>query len=423
MHYLPRLIDAELATLCAELPAISIDGAKGVGKTESARHQHPEVTFELDDIAHRDLLEADPAALAPAGPKTLIDEWQRLPAVWDLVRRAVDGGAAPGRFLLTGSASPVDAPTHSGAGRIVSLRMRPMALEERGVSTPTVSLRSMLSGTATDVGGRCALTLADYAEEIIRSGLPGIRTHAMGAVRAQLDGYLARIVEHDFPDQGRPVRRPATLTNWMRAYAAAISTTASYNSVMAAATPGEAQKPAKTTTTAYRDVLSQLWLLDPLPAWSPTSNQFGRLGAAPKHHLADPALAARLLGLTIDALRGRSTGPGAGAGPAMLGPLFESLVTLGVRSAAQVAGANVSHLRTRDGDHEVDLIVEGDDGAIVAVEVKLSGAVDDADVRHLRWLRDRIGDRLVDAAVINTGQAAYRRKDGIAVVPAGSLGA
>jgi predicted AAA+ superfamily ATPase len=107
----------------------------------------------------------------------------------------------------------------------------------------------------------------------------------------------------------------------------------------------------------------------------------------------------------------------------MLGPLFESLVTLGVRSAAQVAGANVSHLRTRDGDHEVDLIVEGDDSAIVAVEVKLSGAVDDVDVRHLRWLRDRIGDRLVDAAVITTGQAAYRRKDGIAVVPAGSLGA
>lgn len=170
-------------------------------------------------------------------------------------------------------------------------------------------------------------------------------------------------------------------------------------------------------------MLSQLWLLDPLPAWLPTGNHFSRLGAAPKHHLADPALAARLLGLTVDALRGRSSVSGAGAGPAVLGPLFESLVTLSVRAAAQASGARVSHLRTRDGDHEVDLIVEGDDGAVVALEVKLSGTVDDADVRHLRWLRERIGDRLVDAAVITTGPVAYRRKDGIAVVPAGLLGA
>ncbi|CAB4962053.1 unannotated protein [freshwater metagenome] len=106
----------------------------------------------------------------------------------------------------------------------------------------------------------------------------------------------------------------------------------------------------------------------------------------------------------------------------LLGNLFESLVALTVRTAAQATGAHVAHLRTRNGDHEVDFIVEGDNG-IVAFEVKLSGSIDDDDVKHLVWLRERLGGDLVDAVVITTGPTAYRRKDGIAVVPLALLGA
>ena len=105
----------------------------------------------------------------------------------------------------------------------------------------------------------------------------------------------------------------------------------------------------------------------------------------------------------------------------LLGALFESLVTLSTRVYADAVGASVSHLRTQRGDHEVDLIVTGDDGAIEALEVKLGPVPDDRDVRHLRWLRDRLGDDLADAAVITTGPAAYRRPDGIAVIPAALL--
>ena len=146
-----------------------------------------------------------------------------------------------------------------------------------------------------------------------------------------------------------------------------------------------------------------------------------RLGQAPKHHLADPALAARLLGLTRDALldgEGRSLGPQAGT---MLGHLFESLVTLCVRVPAQAAEADVAHMRTRNGDREVDLVVVRDDGRLLAIEVKLANAIDDRDVRNLRWLGEQLGDRLLDAVVINTGPAAYRRTDGIGVVPLGLL--
>ncbi|MEO8887905.1 MAG: DUF4143 domain-containing protein [Jatrophihabitantaceae bacterium] len=425
-QYLPRVVDDELDALLPELPAISIEGPKGVGKTGTARRRAAR-TFELDDPAQRELLQADHSALTDSDGTVLLDEWQRLPESWDLVRRAVDAGAAPGRFLLTGSATPTQAPTHSGAGRIVRLRMRPMSLSERGVSNPTVSLAELLTGQGPQIGGTCELTAPDYAEQIIRSGFPGIRTLSTRAARAQLNGYLERIVERDFPEQGHLVRRPATLLAWLRAYAAATATTTAYNTILDAATPGGADKPAKTTTIGYRDVLTQLWLLDPLPGWIPTGNQFTRLAQAPKHHLADPALAARLLDLDVDALRRGTSSPvrigsSSGSGSSMFGALFESLITLDLRVYAQAAQARVSHLRTRNGDHEIDLILEAGAGRIAAFEVKLAANVDDTDVRHLRWLRNHIGEQLIEAAVITTGPYAYRRKDGIAVIPAALLG-
>ncbi|MGQ0719521.1 MAG: ATP-binding protein [Pseudonocardiales bacterium] len=421
--YAGRIVDDELNDLLAGLPAISLEGPKGVGKTATAQRRAA-TTLALDDVNQVELLVADPARLDTSQTPVLIDEWQRHPPVWDLVRRSVDRDPRPGRFLLTGSATPRNAPIHSGAGRIVQLRMRPMSLAERAVERPTVSLRSLLTGTVADIGGDTAVTLGDYADEIVRSGFPGIRRLPARASRAQLDGYLTRIVEREFPELGHPVRRPATLRAWLRAYAAATSTTTAYNAILDAATPGETDKPAKTTTIGYRDVLTQLWLLEPVPGWLPNRSVFARLAQAPKHHLADPALAARLLGTNGGALlAGRDPARASAFEGPLLGALFESLITLSVRVYAQAAEASVHHLRTRNGDHEIDLIVERDDGRVLAMEVKLSPSVDEADVKHLRWLRERLGDDVLDSVVITTGRHAYRRADGIAVVPAALLGA
>lgn len=418
--YLPRIVDAELDELLAGLPAVSLDGPKGVGKTVTAMRRAA-TTLALDAAPQVELLAADPARLDDAPPPVLIDEWQRYPPVWDLVRRSVDRGAAPGRFLLTGSAAPAGAPIHSGAGRIVALRMRPLSLAERAVERPSVSLQSLLRGGRPAITGNTSIGAAEYAEEIVRSGLPGIRPLPARLRKSQLDGYLARIVERDFPDQGHLVRRPASLRAWLRAYAAATSSTAAYNAILDAATAGEVDKPAKSTTIAYRDVLTRLWLLEPLPGWLPSPNPFARLAQAPKHHLADPALAARALGVDVAALLAGRDPAGPSRGP-LLGALFESLVTLSVRVYAQAADASVHHLRTRNGDHEIDLVVERDDGRVLAIEVKLSPSVGDGDVRHLRWLREQIGDDVLDAVVVTTGPHAYRRPDGIAVVPAALLG-
>jgi predicted AAA+ superfamily ATPase len=419
--YLPRVVDVELDQLLPGIAAVAVDGAKGVGKTATAARRASTV-FSFDDPAVLEVVGADPGVVDAGPPPVLLDEWQRYPPTWDHVRRQVDAGALPGTYLLTGSAAPVGAPVHSGAGRIVSVRMRPLSLAERQLAEPTVSLAEMLSGARPDVTGRTDVDLAGYVDEIIASGFPGIRPLLARARRAQLDGYLTRILERDFPEQGQRVRRPETLRAWLTAYAAATSGTASYNT-LARVAGGGGSPPAKTTTGAYRDVLGQLYVLDPVPGWVPGRNHFSKAGQASKHHLADPALAARLLGVDRGALlRGEGAGPDVPRDGTLLGALFESLVTLSVRTYAQAAEATTRHLRTSDGLHEVDLIIERADQRIVALEVKLTAAPNDDSVRQLAWLKDKLGDDLLDAAVITTGPYAYRRDDGIAVIPAALLG-
>lgn len=234
--------------------------------------------------------------------------------------------------------------------------------------------------------GHTSYSLPDYLEAIETSGFPGI----MGL--------------------GRELR-----TEQLDAYAAATSTTTSYSNLLDTTTAGEGQQPSRDTTAVYRDQLTQLWLLDPLPGWSLSRNPFARLQQAPKHHLADPALAASLLGVTAASM----TTP---RHSHLAGPLFEALATLTVRVAAEVSRARVSHLRTRNGDHEIDLIVEARDGRVVALEVKLSTAISERDVKHLLWLRSHLSDDIADLVVLNTGSTAYRRTDGVAVVPLALLG-
>ncbi|GEL19491.1 ATP-binding protein [Pseudonocardia asaccharolytica] len=421
-EYLRRTVDDELDELLPELPAIAIDGPKGVGKTATALRRAATV-HRLDDPRQREVLAADPDRLVAGAPPVLIDEWQRFPYGWDLVHRAVDAGAGGGRYLLTGSAVPLEQPTHWGAGRIVTLRMRPLSLAERGLVPPTVSLAELLSGARPPVAGSSPLGLADYAEEIVGSGLPDLRGKAGRARRARLDGYLDRIVERDFADQGRPLRDPRGLRRWLAAYAAATATTASLETIRGAAAGANDAVPSRPTTLHYRQVLEQLWILDPVEAWLPTRNHLARLAAPPKHHLADPALAARLLGADVDALlQADPLGPPVPRDGPLLGKLFESLVALGVRVAAQAAEARVRHLRTKGGEREIDLIVERAEGRVVAIEVKLGAIVDDRDVRHLHWLAGALGPDLLDAVIVTTGWEAYRRTDGIAIVPAALLG-
>lgn len=424
--YWPRIVDDELDELAAGLPALCVEGPRGVGKTTTAL-QRASTCFELDDPAVLSVAQADPRRIVEAPATVVVDEWQRLPAVWDLVRRAVDQDPRPGRFLLTGSAPPLTAPTHTGAGRIVSVRLRPLSLCERSdaplFTEPTVSLAGLLSGQRPRIEGRTAARLDDYVAEIVTGGFPGMRPLPARALRAALAGYVTRIVEREFPEAGRDIRNPSALRRWLLAYAAATSSVTSFEKIRDAATSGQGDKPSRQSTRHYTDILEQLYVLDPVPAWMPSRNRLGRLTAGPKHHLADPALAASLLRLDSDALvRGDAAAPSMPRDGTLLGALFESLAALSLRVYAQHCEASIGHLRTWGGNREIDYIVSGPAGRVVAVEIKLAQTVHDRDLRHLHWLADEIGDELADAVVLTTGSEAYRRTDGIAVIPLALLG-
>lgn len=421
MTYQTRLIDAQLDQFFPELAAMSLEGPKGVGKTATAT-QRAKTILRLDDPNTANLVLANPDIIRSSVGLVLIDEWQEVPTTWDLVRREVDRDGAGGRFLLTGSAVPSGARIHSGAGRIVSLRVRPLSLAERNLETPTVSLAAMFTGEA-DIAGTSALVLNDYFTEIIASGFPGIRHLSSESRALQLDSYIERVITKEFVEQGLAVRRPAILRAWLAAFAASTASTTSYNTMLEATTPRGEAKPSRITTSNYRDVLERLWLIDSLPAWIPSKNILARLAAAPKHFLADPALAARILGIDETGfVKKLPTGEIVPGSPAIVGGLFEALAVLSVKTYAQMNQVSVSHFREPTGAREIDMVVHRPDGATVALEVKLGRVVEDRDVRHLLWLKQKLGEDLRDMAVIYTGEFAYRRPDGVAVIPASLLG-
>jgi hypothetical protein len=418
--YVPRIVDQDLDELLKEFPAVLLDGPKAVGKTMTAE-QRSRTVRRLDDPMVAAIVRADPGVVAHDEPPVLLDEWQRICNLWDFVRRAADAGAPPASYLLTGSA-PVPG-THSLAARIATLRMRPLCLAERLETQSTVSMRSLIAGNKSEFSGQSELVLSDYVDEIFNSGLPGIRKLEGQSRVEQLDDYIDCVTDHDLRENGYRIRGPENVRLWLRAYAAATATTTSWERIRVAANRGVEQKLAKSTTIRYVDLLTRLRILDPLKAWSPSLNQLTRLTVAPKHYLVDPALALRLLQVSKQSLlSGEKLGEPVVNDGAFLGQIFESLAALTVRTTAQSVGAEVSHLRTRDGVHEVDFIVEKD-GGIVGIEAKVGVGATPSDFKQLHWLREQLGDRFIDGFVINTGAEAYRDSaTGFGVVPLALLG-
>jgi predicted AAA+ superfamily ATPase len=425
MTYSSRIIDAQIKEYLDGLAAIAIVGAKGVGKTSTAK-RNANTVLELDvSEAARAFASSRESMASLKDTPVLIDEWSRAPQSWDVVRRLVDDDRAPGHFILTGSASQTDANIHSGAGRIVQLKMRPLSIQERIGFQAKVRLSDLLDESLdVNLYESCQATMPDYAEEICLSGFPGIHELSQRFARVQLDGYIEDIIQKEFPEQGLKVRKPHVLKAWLKAYAAATASTTSYKKILVASTAGEDQKPASSTTLVYRDVLDMLYLTDRVDPWLPTDNHFTTLGKSPKHYLVDPGLAARILGLDVDGLIKDAIEPlGPQRKTSIFGRLFESLAASSLKVYCQHNEADLFHLRTPMGDHEVDFIViQGN--TVIGIEVKLSHEVSQADVSQLHWLQTKLAShKKLIKVVINTGAYAYRREDGVFVVPLGILGA
>jgi len=424
--YTPRIADAELDGLLETAPAIAIEGALGVGKTATARRR-AETVHTLEDAEQLSAARAQPGRLCEGPGTVLIDEWMHVPRAWHLVRRAAAGGAQAGRFLLASSTMPVWLAEEVGGIEVPSLRMRPLALAERCLDTPSVSLRELLEGARRSLAGTTGLGFADYVREIVVSGLPGLRGLSETQARDQLHDYLERLIDRELPARGRLVHDPEALRLWLTAYAAASSLAVSFEAIHDAAGGDRRERRLRSLANAYRIALERLWIVDPVEPWAPAQVGCGGLRLQPKQQSADPAFAALLLGVDAERLLnspsgGRGRAREAHCDETLPTALFESLVTLSVRVYAQAVGAQVSHLCGSVDWPDIELIVEGEDERVVAIAVATDEETEDRRARALLRTAQLLEHTLADAVVITAGHEARRREDGVAVVPAVLLG-
>ena len=417
-EYLPRVVDTEMRASLRASPAVLIEGPRACGKTWTGRRFAADEVLMDASVQARLAANVDPATLLDAPPPLLLDEWQLAPDIWNPMRRACDDRGRPGQFILTGSADPPDDITrHSGAGRVLRVRMRPMSLFESGESSGSVSLAGLF-----DPGRRTARNSGHHLGEIMalacRGGWPALvssRADPPSALRA-LRGYLDEISRTDVSRVDGVARNPAGVRRLLQSLARNIASEASF-ATLAADTSGDDPGIDRKTVSSYIAALARLFVVEDLPAWRPHITSRSALRNAPKRHYTDPSLAAAALGLMPEAVM---------ADLKFAGLLFESLVVRDLRVYGQPARCEISHYRDSDG-LEVDAIVKRADGRWIAVEVKLGGesAIHQA-VRTLGRLRKRVdASRTGEPArlvVITSGGYGYEHPDGVTVVPITALG-
>lgn len=413
MEYQARVVDSELDRLLRIAPAVSIHGPRACGKTTTARQRSASV-LALDPSRPDEIelarLRSD-RALDGAAPR-LLDEWQLVPQLWDAVRREVDERQKRGQFILSGSAWPADDERrHSGAGRIVELRMRPMSLFESGDSSGDVSLERLAKGSQHEVG-EVDQGLEWYCDRIVRGGWPGWVDLPGDDARFLVDGYLEALSRHDFPGVAGSRRAPRRLLEFLRGYATLTAHPAPLSTV-AKRLSADGIDVGKNFPGLFHDFASRLFVVEDQPAWAPSRRSRTRLVATAKRHLVDPSLAAALMGFDPEGLAGDL---------ASFGFLFESMVVRDLRVYAQPKGGTVLHYRTADAVSEIDAVVEYRDGSWIGVEVKSGyGAVESAAAKLVSVAQSI--DRRPSALVIVVPSGRVIRLDnGVWVVPAAALG-
>ncbi len=409
--YMARVVDAELGEVLRGQMAVLIEGAKGVGKTETARQQARSSAFLDVDQQARAAASIDPSLLLAGDRPRLIDEWQEMPAIWNHVRRAVDAHEGP--FILTGSAVPVDDATrHTGAGRFSRLRMRPMTLFELGKSSGAVSLGSLLDGEPTSTNAT-EITISDVVEITCAGGWPALVGSSVAHAQRILHSYLDSVARTDIRRVDGVSRDPMKVWAVLRSLARNIGTEVSMATIARDARGADGPVD-EDTARAHLAALERLMVVENQPAWAPRLRSRARLRSAPKRHFCDPSLAAAAVRATPARLMRDLN---------FVGFLFESLVVRDLRVYAQHAGGSVLHYRDNIG--EVDAIV--DDGTRWgALEVKLGATHIEEAAANLTRFVERIdteqhGEPAFLGVVLPT-RYGYTRRDGVHVIPVQSLG-
>lgn len=403
--YQPRLVDELIAELVAEMPAVSLFGPRASGKTTTAR-QYAATVIGLDQPGVQPVFRSDPdAALRGLDEPVLLDEWQEAPEVLGAVKRLVDADPRPGRFLLTGSVrAQLDTQSLPGTGRIIHIPMTGLTMREKlGASAgPCFADRVIEHGTASLRVPSPAPDIRDYVEMALAGTFPEPSLHLSDRARRRwYASYVQQLLARDAAAAG-PGRDPVRLRRYFEALALNTAGVADQ------ATLTQAAGIDRKTGVGYEHLLSSLYILDVIPAWF--SNRLKRLSQAPKRYLTDPALAVTESGADVTAVLTDSD---------MLGRLIDTFVVSQLRAELPVSehSPRLHHLRQDGGRREVDLLIELAGHRVIAIEVKAGSRPGASEARHLRWLRDEIGDRFIHGFVLHAGAFIQELGDRITAAP------
>jgi len=362
------------------------------------------------------IAQADPSMMLAGETPRLIDEWQLVPALWNVVRHEIDKRSKKGQFILTGSAAPKDDVTrHSGAGRFVRIPMETMTLSEKGVSSARISLKGMFDGTANEsaLGG---LAVKDYIDVLFQGGWPGLLDATEKGARMVLENYVDEIARVDINSPGGMTHDPFRVRALLRSLA---RNTANVfpNSKLAVESAVGGKPLSEQTVRNYLDALGRIHILKNQPGWNTHLRSRVRLIANPKRHLADPSIALAALGASKDELSRDGNA---------LGFFFESLVVHELRVYAKLLGGEVFHYRDSSG-LEIDAVVELRNSSWGGIEVKMPECDINTAASHLLAFKNKLADnvrqRCAFLAVITSGRTSYIRPDGVRVLSLSQLGA
>lgn len=415
--YLSRLCDQELQKALQSSGAVLIEGAKWCGKTRTASEAAKSILYMQDpdnSASYQAMADTKPSLLLKGEAPRLIDEWQMAPVLWDAVRFEVDNRGDAGQFILTGSAVPADNVTaHTGTGRFSRMLMRPMSLFESKESNGSVSLGGLFAGNQ-DIESMSELSIEKIAFAICRGGWPAsVLKNEESALRMSRD-YVEAVINHDVSRVDDVEKNPERVRLLLRSLARNVSTLASIQTIKSDIEATDVSISDK-TIGSYLNALRRIFVVEDLPAWLPSMRSRSAIRTSAKRHFVDPSIATAVLRTNPNGLLNDFN---------TFGFLFESLCTRDVRIYAQAIDGDVFHYRDKSG-LESDMIVRLRDGRWAAIEVKLGNKQIEEAAKNLLALKTKIDeDKMGQASflmVITGGQYAYRRNDGVLVVPIGCL--
>ena len=415
-EYLPRLVDELLKKELDAFGAVLITGPKWCGKTTTGLNQANSTLFLQDpDNREQNLSLADikPSLLLEGDNPRLIDEWQDAPQLWDAVRFSIDKRGETGLYILTGSTSVDESLiAHSGTGRISRLKMRTLSLFESGESNGDVSLYDLLNGE--DIGSQSSHSIEDIANLIVGGGWPASVNRTQDVKQRQVAGYCRSIVNTEISTADGISRDSEKVFQVLRSYSRHISTQVTIKTITSDVT-NNFDSINRRTVGDYLEALQKIFVIEDLKAWSPKLRSKTMISTSPTRHFVDPAIAAYFLDAKpLDLVNDLET----------MGLLFESLVIRDLRIYAESLGGKVYHYRDYNGQ-EADAILHFNNGKWAAIEVKLGNRAVEDGAENLKRFVDQVDQKSMNkpsflAVITGTGYA-YRREDGIYVIPIGCL--